>query len=585
MEIGRSRHRIVSVNLPDTSVQEILEKLKAGRIIYRIWEHDHTVWSDSPEEISNRLGWLNSHGIMVESLESIRDFVEEVSADGYTRALLLGMGGSSMAPEVFRKIFGVRDGYLDLDVLDSTDPGAVLEKEKKFDPQKTLFIVSTKSGGTVETISLMKYFYNKALKSVGRKNVGKHFIAITDPGSGLEKTAEELKFRKIFLNDPNIGGRYSALSYFGLVPAALIGTDLEQFLDYADAMACNAEASNCPVERDNTPAWLGAALGALGSGGRDKVTLVLSPPIQPFGAWLEQLIAESTGKEGRGLLPVDGETLAAPEVYANDRLFIYMRLKDDATYDKTVGRLKEAGQPVIQLNLHDRYALGGEFFRWMMATAVAGWALGINPFDQPNVESAKVLARDMVSAYQEKGELPLVKPDLKVDGIEVYSGNSAENLHQSWREFFRKADSGENEGKGRSYIAIQAYLKPEPKTDHALQGLRDKIQTSSRMAVTVGYGPRFLHSTGQLHKGDAGNGLFVQLTAGTAEDLPIPDQPGDDRSSISFGILKRAQAMGDRQALLDAGREVIRFHLDHDIAGSIKKLTDAIQIIKTGKEE
>lgn len=585
MEIGRSRHRMVSVNLPEASVQEALEKLKTDRIIKRIWERDYTVWGNSPEEISNRLGWLNSHGAMAESLESIEDFVEEVRSDSYARALLLGMGGSSMAPEVFRKIFGVREGYLDLEVLDSTDPGAVLEKEKKFDPHKTLFIVSTKSGGTVETTSLMKYFYNKALKSLGREDAGKHFIAITDPESSLEKTAKELGFRKIFLNDPDIGGRYSALSYFGLVPAALIGADLEQLLDNADAMACNAEASNCPLEKDNTPAWLGVALGALGSGGHDKVTLVLSPPIKPFGAWLDQLIAESTGKEGTGLLPVDGETLASPEFYGSDRLFIYLRLKDDPTYDKALGRLKEAGQPVIQLNLHDRYALGGEFFRWMMAAAVAGWALGINPFDQPNVESAKVLARDMVSAYRDKGELPSASPDLTINGIEVFYGPSAENLHQAWINFFGKANPGKKEGKGRSYISIQAYLKPEPETDCTLQGLQDKIQTSSRMAVTVGYGPRFLHSTGQLHKGDAGNGLFIQLTAETPGDLPIPDQPGEDHSSISFGILKRAQAMGDRQALLDAGREVIRFHLDGDIPGVIKKLTKAIPVLKTESEE
>ncbi len=575
MEIGRVKHRIVSENLPDASVQEVLERMKSDRIIDRMWQHDHTVWSDRAGEISNRLGWLHSHRAMAESLESIYGLVEQVRADGYTGALLLGMGGSSMAPEVFRKIFGVRDGYLDLEVLDSTDPGAVLEKEKRNDPQKTLFIVSTKSGGTVETISLMKYFYNTTLKSVGLEDVGKHFVAITDPDSGLEKTAKELSFREIFLNDPDIGGRYSALSYFGLVPAGLIGADLEQLLNHADAMACNAGASNCPVEKDNTPAWLGAALGALGNSGRDKVTLVLPPPIQPFGAWIEQLIAESTGKKGKGLLPVVGENLAAPEIYANDRLFIYFRLKGDGTYDQKVDTLKQAGYPVILLNLQDKYDLGGELFRWMMATAVAGWAMGINPFDQPNVESAKVLARDMVSAYQDRGSLPPMKPDLEVDGIEVYSGDTADNLQQAWREFFKKAHSGENEGRGRSYIAIQAYLKPGPETDRALQRLRDKIQISSRMAVTVGYGPRFLHSTGQLHKGDGGKGMFIQLTADTPYDLPIPDQPGEDRSSISFGVLKSAQAQGDRQALLDAGRQVIRFHLDQDIAGAIEKLIEA----------
>ena len=576
MEIGRMKHRITAKNLPEELIQNELERLKSDRIIERIWARDHTVWNENPDEISNRLGWLYSHRSMRENLESIYELGEQVRAEGYTRALLLGMGGSSMAPEVFRKVFGVRHGYLDLDVLDSTDPGAVLDKENWIEPQKTLFIVSTKSGGTVETISLMKYFYNTALKTGGDEGAGKHFIAVTDPGSGLETTAKELQFRKIFLNDPDIGGRYSALSFFGLAPAGLIGTDLERLIDNADAMACNAEAVNCPIERENTPAWLGCALGALGKSGRDKVTLVLSPPVEPFGAWIEQLIAESTGKEGKGLLPVVGETLTAPEYYANDRLFVYFRLKDDTTYDQKIAILREAGYPVIQLNLQDKYSLGGEFFRWMMATAIAGWTMGINPFDQPDVESAKIQARGMVSAYREKGALPSVNPDLTVGAIKVYSGSGADDLQQVWREFSKKAVSGVNESKGRSYFAIQAYLKPGKETDRALQGWRDKIQTRFRAAVTVGYGPRYLHSTGQLHKGDGGNGMFIQLTADATRDIPIPEQPGEDRTSISFGVLEKAQALGDRQALLDAGRQVIRFHLGNDITGSIKKLSGAI---------
>ncbi len=278
------------------------------------------------------------------------------------------MGGTSLAPEVFRKIFGARCRYLDLDVLDSTDPEAVPEKEKQLARQKTLLIVSTKSGKTVETNSLMKYFYNKTVGSVGRKSAGKHFIAITDPGSSLEKTAKELRFRKTFLNNPDIGGRYSALSYFGLVPAALSGVDIKQLLDNAGAMARSAETATCSQQGENTPAWLGTALGALGKSGRDKITLILSPLIQPFGAWLEQLIAESTGKEGKGLLPVDGETPGGPEIYAYGRLFVYFRLKGDSTHDKKIGRSKEAGHLIIQLSLRDPCTLGGELFRWMMAT-------------------------------------------------------------------------------------------------------------------------------------------------------------------------------------------------------------------------
>lgn len=577
METSRDNNRIISANLPEDLVQETLAQMKTDQITDRIWRHDHSVWSDSPAEISNRLGWLHSHRAMSESLQSICDLVEQIRADGYSNALLLGMGGSSLAPEVFRKIFGVRDGYPDLDVLDSTDPGAVLEKEKMINPREALFIVSTKSGGTVETASLMKYFYNTTARTVGRENAGQHFIAITDPGSELEKTARELNFRKIFLNDPDIGGRYSALSYFGLVPAALIGVDLELLLHNAEVMARSAETPVALLKDGNaTPAWLGAVLGALGSRGCDKVTLISSPAIRPFGAWIEQLLAESTGKAGKGLLPVDGETLFGPEVYANDRLFVYFRLAGDETHDLAVNCLKEAGHPVIQLNLKDKYALGGEFFRWMMATAVAGWIMGINPFDQPNVESAKVLAREMVAAYQAKGALPVLRPDLTIDGIAVYSGWQAEDLKQVWHRFMIRAKSGEHEGKGRSYIAIQAYLKPDAETDRALQGLRDKIQTTFRMAVTVGYGPRFLHSTGQLHKGDGGNGLFIQLTAAMPEDLPIPDEPGSDQSSISFGLLKSAQALGDRQALLDSGRKVISFHVADEISAAIEKITAAI---------
>ncbi len=576
MKNSSEKRYLVSENMPDPVMQRELRQMKNERVINRIWKRDHTVWSSSPEEISNRLGWLKSHRLSGKDLREIKEFIEQARAEGFTHALLMGMGGSSMAPEVFRKVFGVQDGYLDLHVIDSTDPGAILEKENSIALSRTLFIVATKSGGTVETISLMKYFYNRAVEAVGRGNAGRHFIAITDPGSSLEKTATELSFRKTFLNDPDIGGRYSALSYFGLVPAALVGVDLEKLLHYAEAMAHNAKTEIETGDVENTPAWLGTVLGVLGNSGRDKITLISSPPIQPFGAWIEQLIAESTGKDGKGLLPVDGETPAVPEIYAKDRLFIYFRLDGDTTHEEIVNSLKTAGHPVIHLNLQDIYNLGGEFFRWMMATAVAGWVMQINPFNQPNVESAKVLAREMVSAYRDKGELPSLKPDLKIDGIEVYCGQKAENMQQVWHQFLSQANPGENESKGRSYFSIQAYLKTDPEIDRALQLLRNKIQAASRMAVTVGYGPRFLHSTGQLHKGDAGNGMFIQLTSQMPDDLPIPDRPGSDQSSISFAVLKTAQALGDRQALIDAGRKVIRFHLDKDIKGSLQKLTETL---------
>jgi transaldolase/glucose-6-phosphate isomerase len=559
-----------SLGNDEPAVEKALVDLRDHSIMARIWKHDHTVWKPDPTEITNRLGWLHSPEVMVDAIPEINAFVESVRAEGYTHALLLGMGGSSLAPEVFRFTFGVKPNYLDLAVLDSTDPDAVLAYAKRLDPAKTLFIVSTKSGGTVETFSFFKYFYNWTAEKIGREKTGAHFIAITDPGSGLADTAKKYNFRKTFLNDPNIGGRYSALSYFGLVPAALLGMDLSLLLERAQTMACNSEGCNCPHGGDNSSAKLGAIMGELAVAGRDKVTLVASPPIKYFGAWAEQLLAESTGKEGKGILPVDGEELGAPEVYANDRLFVYLRLEGDTTHDAQFEALRQAGHPVVQLNLRDLYDLGAEFFRWEMATIVTGRRLGINPFDQPNVESAKVLARQMVAAYQKEGKLPEQTPSLRANGVAVYSDITAKTLHDALNKFLTQANSG------RDYVALQAYVQPMPETDAALQKLRTKIQTSLRLATTVGYGPRFLHSTGQLHKGDAGNGLFIQFTSDPKQDAAIPDEAGESKSAMTFGVLKLAQALGDRQALLDAGRRVIRFHLGKDVVGELQKLAAMI---------
>ena len=562
----------------ETVVKNRLEKLREKEIPKRIWEHDHTVWKDNPAEISNRLGWLHSPENMVDAVEQIYDFVDEVRGAGYTQALLLGMGGSSLAPEVLRLTFGVKDGYLDLSVLDSTDPGAIQEKAETLNFSKTLFIISTKSGGTVETFSFMKYFYNETLEAVGQDRVGEHFVAITDPGSGLESMGKELNFRKIFLNDPNIGGRYSALSYFGLVPAALIGMDLYLMVERAKTMAQHTMSYHCPVHGINTAAQLGVTLGEAALAGRDKATFIISPLISYFGAWVEQLIAESTGKEGKGILPVSGETLCAPDGYGNDRLFVYLRVGSDSTYDTDVQALKDAGRPVVQINLGDLYDLGGEFFRWEMATVIAGMLLRINPFDQPNVESAKILARNMVSAYQNEGRLPDLTPRFQTNKIQVYSDFTVDSISETFQKFFSFAKPGKDEAAGRSYVSIQAYIKPDSETDEGLQKLRTKIQQAYRMAVTVGYGPRFLHSTGQLHKGDAGHGLFIQLISDQENDLSIPDETGDRTSSITFGVLKRAQAMGDRQALLDAGRHVVLFDLGKDVLGAIKRLVEELNI-------
>jgi len=555
------------------AVDKALESMRDNNIIQKIWNFDYMVWEDDPTEISNRLGWLHIPEVMVDALPGIKKVVGEVRSDGYKNVLLLGMGGSSLAPLVLRETYGVRKGYLDVAVLDSTDPGAVLEQRNRLNMSKTLFIVSTKSGGTAETLSFMKYFYNEVLKDVGKREAGRHFIAITDPGSGLQKIAKELKFRKTFLNDPNIGGRYSALSFVGIPPAAFQGVDLDTLLARAVTMLHNCESCNCAVDGDNSGAWLGAILGELAKAGHDKVTLVASPPIEGFGSWVEQLIAESTGKDGKGILPVDREPLAQPEFYANDRLFVYLRLANDDTYDRQVKALEKAGFPVVHINLKDIYDLGGEFFRWEMAIAVAGMIIGIHPFNQPNVEAAKVLARKMIAEYQKKGELPVVKPTLKEAGITVYSDFKAASLEQALKKFLSYAKPGRDESKGRSYVAFQAYVKPSDETYNALQKLRTKVQRQYRLATTVGFGPRFLHSTGQLHKGDAGHGLFIQFTSDMPQDAPIPDEPGKKASSISFGVFKDAEALGDRQALLDGKRKVITFHLSEDVVGSINRLS------------
>jgi glucose-6-phosphate isomerase len=545
----------------DTALHEMVQ----DRIMARLWAHDYTIWKPEPDEISNRLGWLHIAKTMRAQRLGIEEWVESVVGTdnrpgAVTDVLLLGMGGSSLAPEVFGQVFGEQTAnLLKLSVLDSTDPGAVLAHAERLDPARTLFIVSTKSGGTVETLSFFKYFYNWTADALGAERAGEHFVAITDPGSKLVDLAQHHGFRAIFLNDPDIGGRYSALSYFGLVPAALVGVDLDRLLDGALAMARGCDASQSPLDGENLGAWLGAVMGELAKAGRDKVTFILSPPISSFGDWVEQLIAESTGKEGKGILPVVGELLGPPNVYDRDRLFVYLRLDDDATseevYDVAIQAIEDAGHPVLRFRLRDLYDLGQQFFLWQVATAVAGYRLGINPFDQPNVEAAKVLARKVVAAYGETGALP--------------SDEAASLSAASLAGFLAQAQSGD-------YVSLQAYVQPNPDTEAALSVFRILLRDRLRLATTVGYGPRFLHSTGQLHKGDGGNGLFLQLTADDARDLPIPEVAGSADSSMTFGVLKTAQALGDKQALLDAGRRVIRFHLGEDVVDGCRLLGEAL---------
>lgn len=534
-------------------VETTLRAIADNNILGRIWTQDYTVWKPAPTEISNRLGWLTIAETMKQNMPRIQQLVGAVQAAGYTNVLLLGMGGSSLAPEVFRKVFGVARNYLDLAILDSTVPGVVLDYAQKLDPARTLLIVSTKSGGTVETISGFKFFYNWISNAAGQNKAGEHFIAITDPGSSLVNLAERYHFRETFLNDPNIGGRYSVLSYFGMVPAALLGIHIDILLDRASAMGdeCRLDV----IGERNPGAWLGATIGQLANMGRDKLTFFMSPGLVSFGDWVEQLIAESTGKDGKGILPVVGEPVDGTEAYGSDRLFVCLRLVGDSTFDARLADLQTAGHPVVIIDMNDVYDLGGQFFLWGMAAAVASHCLGINPFDQPNVEAAKVLAREIVADYSRIGALSVEPPSLVDGDIEVYlpDGVESPSAADALRALLRQAQED-------AYIAIQVYVKPTAEVDKALTALRTWLRDHTRLATTVGYGPRFLHSTGQLHKGDAGRGLFIQLTADDAEDAPIPDEAGKPGPSMTFGVLKTAQAMGDARALKNAGRKVLRLH-------------------------
>jgi glucose-6-phosphate isomerase len=535
-----------------TSVEKSLNHISREKIIVRIWQKDHTVWRKDPTEISNRLGWLDCIEVTKKSFSEIISFVEELKKEGFTDALLMGMGGSSLAPEVFRLTFGVKKGFLDLHVLDSTHPEAIIDYEKKLDPNKTLYTVSTKSGGTVETMSFMKYFFTSVSKKLGKGNASKHFIAITDPGSGLEDTAKKLNFRKIFLNDPDIGGRFSALSLFGIVPAVLIGIDIIKLFDETSKIVNECKH---PEVSENSGAKLGGIIGSLAKEGVDKLTFLISPQLKYLGGWMEQLIAESTGKDGKGILPIDLEPSIPVNEYIKDRVFVYLKLSGDDFFDKKVSEIKTAGFPFIELQMNNLYQLGAEFFRWEFATAVASFVLDVQPFDQPNVESAKIAARAMMKEYQLKGKLPELRPTFQSDGIKIFTDSKIENLDEVFSSFLSDCKTGKN------YVAIQAYLKPDEKTWQQLQQIRLKILKKYKVATTLGFGPRFLHSTGQLHKGDSGNGFFIQFISDIQNDVPIPDEAGKNDSSISFGTLIKAQALGDRQALIDNRRKVLTIEL------------------------
>ena len=519
-------------NVP-ASFDALARRLEDDRILQRIWAHDPSVWSDAPDEIVNRLDWLHLPFAMQRHLESIQSFAQEIAATDIEHVLLLGMGGSSLAPETFSRIYGSCTGSPKLVVLDSTHPQAILDIEAEIDLAKTLVIVATKSGGTTETLSLYRYFFGRMRETVGAGATGARFVAITDPGSRLVDIAHSNAFRKVFTNNPNIGGRYSALSHFGLVPAALCGIDVSRMLASVSTLIMESALATSVTE--NVSAELGLTLAAAATEGRNKLTFVLPPAKASFGDWVEQLIAESTGKQGRGIVPVVQEQVGSPETYRCDRVFVAINPSEPVAHQ--LEELRAAGHPIITMSESAEDALPRLMYVWELATALAGHILMINPFDQPNVESAKVASRSFVDRFRKTGEPPET-------GSVPLDANTL-------REFIARSNP--------RYFSIQAYLPPSRDMNDGLAALRERLRKRTCASTTSGYGPRFLHSTGQLHKGDSGEGAFIQLVSPELPNLPIPQEDAFVGTPLSFGALISAQAAGDRAALEQAGRHVITF--------------------------
>jgi transaldolase/glucose-6-phosphate isomerase len=529
------------------SAPKQIARLEAESLPARLWKHDPTLWASPKDavgqhEVSIRMGWLDSPEKAREKLKEYTAFAREISKAKIERVLVLGMGGSSLTAEVFsvmQAAAGIQ-APLSLAILDSTDPAQVLEAAQNFPPEKSLYIVASKSGGTAEVMAAFEYFWKLSKKD------GARFIAITDPGTSLEALARKRGFRKIFSADPMVGGRYSALTDFGLVPAALLGVNLPRLLDRADWMRRQCEA-HIPAAR-NPGLTLGAVIGEAALGGRDKLTVLADAPVSAFAGWIEQLIAESSGKNGKGILPVPLEPIGSPQVYGDDRLFIYLRQSGE--HDAAAATLQRAGHPVITLQISDYEEIGAEIYRWEVATAVACHILGVNAFDQPNVESSKQITRAKIAEYQKKGKLREGKPAWKKDGLAVFSPTAVKgaSLRTVLNGFLKKAKKG-------GYVAINAYLPRTAEHIETLQRMRTAIRAQTGNAVTAGFGPRFQHSTGQFHKGGPKNALFLVITAEPAKDVAIPTQ------GLTFGTLIRAQALGDYEALIEAKRKVMRIHL------------------------
>jgi transaldolase/glucose-6-phosphate isomerase len=561
----------------DAALKKNLNDWRATGKVRRLWQQDATLWTNEDE--AKWLGWLAITDEQLANSAKLQALADEVKNGGFSDILLLGMGGSSLCPEVLALTFPQAPGFPRLHILDSTDPAQIRHIEKKIDLAKTLFIVSSKSGSTLEPNIYKQYFFERVKQAVGADQAGNRFIAITDPGSKMQLVAERDRFRHVFYGLPSIGGRYSALSNFGMVPAAAMGLDTGMFLERTKEMveACKPSA---PVEQ-NPGVMLGLTLGTAARLGRDKITLLTSPGISDLGAWLEQLIAESTGKVGKGIIPVDREELGAPDVYGNDRIFAYIRLETapDAAQDAKVAALESAGHPVVRIALPDIYSLGQEFFRWEIATAVAGSILGINAFNQPDVEASKIVTKQLTSAYESSGALPPEKPLVDDAVIKLFTDDqNVADLIQATRSgpasddaltAFLRAHLGRL-GAG-DYFAVLGYIEMNAEHEALLQDLRTAVRDRKHVATCLGFGPRFLHSTGQAYKGGPNSGVFLQVTCDDAQDLPVPGQ------KYTFGVVKAAQARGDFQVLADRQRRALRVHLGSDVKAGLGKLAELVK--------
>jgi transaldolase/glucose-6-phosphate isomerase len=552
------------------AVAKSSEEWRASAKIRRLWQRDKSVWTGTDED--KWLGWLDSAAKA--DVADYEDYAGRVKGQKFSDAVVLGMGGSSLGPEVLAETFGKKPGFPKLHVLDSTDPAQVRAMESKIDIANTVFIVSSKSGGTTEPNAMKDYFHEQVAKAVGPKvKTGHRFIAVTDPGSSLEKAAKKLNYARIFHGEPSIGGRYSVLSPFGLVPAATAGIDVKTFVKHALSMARSCGPDVPPSE--NPGVQLGLAMGLAGLEGRDKVTILASKKIADFGAWAEQLIAESTGKEGKGLIPIEGEPLGDPSVYGNDRFFIDIRIEGeaDAAHDSKLAAIEAAGHPVVRIVMKSVDHLGQEFFRFEMATAVAGSILGINPFDQPDVEAAKIKTRELTASFEKTGALPKEQPVVSTDEADLYTDEAnatalrAAGANGDLKSWLKAHLSRSGDG---DYVALLGYIARDKATIDALQAMRLEVREKRQVATCAEFGPRFLHSTGQAYKGGPDSGVFLQITADDAKDLQVPGQ------KASFGVIKAAQARGDFDVLTERGRRALRVHLKGGLKKGLAALNAAL---------